>query len=164
VSPVADGPEFEKHFSATIDFLTSALAADLAASRPSGEPAQLNEVVDGLQQVRLLGNAHNSSRDLLTKFHKSTNNSVPVAPFRLMTGMLDSANGGRVSDVDFVRIAIDFNLPPLEPTINFLTQFRDVVRNLPPRAYDKPETRERVLDAMQKAIDHSIDEEEAALG
>lgn len=163
-TPVADGPEFEKHFSATIDFLASALAADLAASRPSGEPAQLGEVVDGLQQVRFLGNAHNSSRDLLTKFHKTTNNSVPVAPFRLMTGMLDSANGGRVSDADFVRIALDFNLPPLEPTINFLTQFRDVVRNLPPRAYDKPETRERVLDAMQKAIDHSIDEEEATLG
>ena len=163
-TPVADGPEFEKHFSATIDFLASALAADLAASRPSGEPAQLGEVVDGLQQVRFLGNAHNSSRDLLTKFHKTTNNSVPVAPFRLMTGMLDSANGGRVSDADFVRMALDFNLPPLEPTINFLTQFRDVVRNLPPRADDKPETRERVLDAMQKAIDHSIDEEEAALG
>jgi type III secretion protein W len=163
-TPVADGPEFEKHFSATIDFLTSALAADLAASRPSGEPAQLGEVVDGLQQVRFLGNAHNSSRDLLTKFHKTTNNSVPVAPFRMMTGMLDSANGGRVSAGDFVQMALDFNLPPLEPTINFLTQFRDVVRSLPPRAYDKPETRERVLDAMQKAIDHSIDEEEAALG
>jgi len=163
-SPVADGPEFEKHFSVTIDFLASALAADLAATRPSGEPARLGEVVDGLYQVRFLGNAHASCRDLLSKFHKSTNNSVPVAPFRLMTGMLDSANGGRVSDADFVRMASDFNLPPLEPTINFLTQFRDVARNLPPRAYDKPETRERVLDAMQKAIDHSIDEEEAALG
>ncbi len=163
-SPVADGPEFEKHFSVTIDFLASALAADLAATRPSGEPARLGEVVDGLYQVRFLGNAHASCRDLLSKFHKSTNNSVPVAPFRLMTGMLDSANGGRVSDADFLRMASDFNLPPLEPTINFLTQFRDVARNLPPRAYDKPETRERVLDAMQKAIDHSIDEEEATLG
>ena len=163
-SPVADGPEFEKHFSVTIDFLSSALAADLAATRPSGEPARLGEVVDGLYQVRFLGNAHASCRDLLSKFHKSTINSVPVAPFRLMTGMLDSANGGRVSDADFLRMASDFNLPPLEPTINFLTQFRDVARNLPPRAYDKPETRERVLDAMQKAIDHSIDEEEATLG
>jgi hypothetical protein len=55
-------------------------------------------------------------------------------------------------------------LPPLEPSINFLTQFRDVARNLPPRAYDKPESRERVLDAMQRAIDLSIDEEEVALG
>lgn len=161
---LADGPEFEKHFAGTIDFLTNSLAADLAATRPSGEPAQLGEVVAGLQQVRFLGNAHNSCRDLLMKFHKSTNNSVPVAPFRLMTGMLDSANGGRVSDSDFLRLANDLNLPPLEPTINFLTQFRDVVRNLPARAYDKPESRERVLDAMQKAIDHSIDEEEVALG
>lgn len=163
-APVADGPEFERQFSVTIDFLASALVADLAATRPSGDPSQLSEVVDGLQQVRFLGNAHTASRELLTKFHNSTNNSVPVAPFRLMTRMLDSANGGRVSDADFVCMASDFNFPPLEPTINFLTQFRDVVRNLPPRAYDKPETRERVLDAMQKAIDHSIDEEEAALG
>jgi type III secretion system TyeA family effector delivery regulator len=81
-----------------------------------------------------------------------------------MTGLLDSANGGRVSDADFIRMASDFNLPPLEPSINFLTQFRDVARNLPPRAYDKPESRDRVLDAMQRAIDHSIDEEEVALG
>jgi hypothetical protein len=76
---VADGPEFEKHFAVTMDFLTSALAADLAATRPSGEPAQLNEVMDGLQQVRFLGNAHNSCRILLSKFHQSTNQSVPVA-------------------------------------------------------------------------------------
>jgi type III secretion protein W len=163
-APVADGPDFEKHFAVTMDFLSNALAADLAAARPSGEPAQLNEVVDGLQQVRFLGNAHNACRDLLSKFHKSTSQSVPIAPFRLMTSLLDSANGTRVSDADFLRMTLDFNLPPLEPSINFLTQFRDVVRNLPPRAYDKPETRERVLEAMQKAIDHSIDEEEVALG
>jgi type III secretion system TyeA family effector delivery regulator len=81
-----------------------------------------------------------------------------------MTSLLDSANGGRVSDAEFLRLALDFNFPPLEPSINFLTRFRDVVRNLPSRAYDKPETRERVLDAMQRAIDHTIDEEEVALG
>jgi type III secretion system TyeA family effector delivery regulator len=140
------------------------LAADLAATKPSGEPAHLREVVDGLQQVRFLGNAHESCRGLLTKFHNSTRESVPVAPFRLMTSMLDAAKGERVSESDFTRLAMDFNVPPLEPSINFMTQFRDIVRNLPPRAYDKPESRERVLDAMQKSIDQFIDEEEVALG
>ena len=56
-----------------------------------------------------------------------------------------------------------FHLPPLEPSINFMTQFRDIVRNLPARVYEKPESRERVLDAMQKTIDQFIDEEEASL-
>jgi type III secretion system TyeA family effector delivery regulator len=100
----------------------------------------------------------------LEKFHNSTRQSVPVAPFRLMTAMLDAARGDRISEGDFTRLALDLNVPPLEPSINFMTQFRDIVRNLPPRAYDKPEARERVLDAMQKAIDQFIDEEEAALG
>ncbi|MFM8982384.1 MAG: TyeA family type III secretion system gatekeeper subunit, partial [Spartobacteria bacterium] len=94
----------------------------------------------------------------------STRESVPVAPFRLMTAMLDAAKGERVSENEFTRLAMDFNVPPLEPSINFMTQFRDIVRNLPPRAYEKPEARERVLDAMQKAIDQFIDEEEVALG
>ena len=161
---VGDGPDFEQRLGVALDFLASALAADLAASKPSGEPTHLREVVDGLQQVRFLGNAHESCRGLLTKFHNATNQSVPVAPFRLMTAMLESAKGERVSEGDFTRLALDFNVPPLEPSINFMTQFRDIVRNLPPRAYDKPEARERVLDAMQKAIDQFIDEEEVALG
>jgi type III secretion protein W len=163
ISP-GDGPDFEQRLGVALNFLTSALAADLAASKPSGEPAHLREVVDGLQQVRFLGNAHESCRGLLTKFHHSTRESVPVAPFRLMTAMLEAAKGERVSEGDFTRLALDFNVPPLEPSINFMTQFRDIVRNLPPRAYDKPEARERVLDAMQKAIDQFIDEEEVALG
>jgi type III secretion protein W len=161
---LGDGPDFEQRLGVALNFLTSALAADLAASKPSGEPTHLREVVDGLQQVRFLGNAHGTCRGLLEKFHNSTRQSVPVAPFRLMTAMLEAARGERVSEGDFTRLALDFNVPPLEPSINFMTQFRDIVRNLPPRAYDKPEARERVLDAMQKAIDQFIDEEEAALG
>lgn len=160
----ADGEDFERRLGVALDFLGNGLAADLAATKPSGEPAHLREVVDGLQQVRFLGNAHESCRGLLTKFHNSTRESVPVAPFRLMTSMLDAAKGERVSESDFTRLAMDFNVPPLEPSINFMTQFRDIVRNLPPRAYDKPESRERVLDAMQKSIDQFIDEEEVALG
>lgn len=163
VSP-ADGENFEQRLGVALDFLSSALAADLASTKPSGEPSHLREVVDGLQQVRFLGNAHESCRGLLTKFHNSTRESVPVAPFRLMTAMLDAAKGERVSENEFTRLAMDFNVPPLEPSINFMTQFRDIVRNLPPRAYEKPEARERVLDAMQKAIDQFIDEEEVALG
>ena len=160
----ADGENFEQRLGVALDFLANALAADLAATKPSGEPSHLREVVDGLQQVRFLGNAHESCRGLLTKFHNSTRESVPVAPFRLMTAMLDAAKGERVSENEFTRLAMDFNVPPLEPSINFMTQFRDIVRNLPPRAYEKPEARERVLDAMQKAIDQFIDEEEVALG
>lgn len=159
-----DGENFEQRLGVALDFLSNALAADLAATKPSGEPSHLREVVDGLQQVRFLGNAHESCRGLLTKFHNSTRESVPIAPFRLMTAMLDAAKGERVSESDFTRLALDFNVPPLEPSINFMTQFRDIVRNLPPRAYEKPEARERVLDAMQKAIDQFIDEEEVALG
>jgi len=160
----ADGEKFEQRLGVALDFLANALAADLAATKPSGEPSHLREVVDGLQQVRFLGNAHESCRGLLTKFHNSTRESVPVAPFRLMTAMLDAAKGERISENEFTRLAMDFNVPPLEPSINFMTQFRDIVRNLPPRAYEKPEARERVLDAMQKAIDQFIDEEEVALG
>ena len=160
----ADGENFERRLGVALDFLASALAADLAATNPSGAPAHLREVVDGLQQVRFLGNAHESCRSLLVKFHNSTRQSVPVAPFRLMSAMLDASRGERVSDAEFKQLALEFNLPPLEPSINFMTQFRDIVRTLPARAFEKTETRERVLDSMQTAIDHFIDEEEAALG
>jgi type III secretion system TyeA family effector delivery regulator len=159
-----DGPELERSLSASLDFLSNALAADLAASRPSSDPARLRDVVDGLQQVRLLANAHASCRTLMQKFHESTRESVPIAPYRLMSGMLEAVRNERVSESEFTRMAADFNVPPLEPSINFLTQFRDIVSKLPPRTYDKPEAREKVLDAMQRAIDHLIDEEEVALG
>lgn len=161
--PAVDSPDFDKRLEVALDFLTRGLAADLAAAKPSGEPAQLREVVDGLQQVRFLGNAHVTCRQLLLKFHNSTDSRVPVEPYRLMSGMLGAVKSDRISDSDFTNLTMSFHLPPLEPSINFMTQFRDIVRNLPARVYEKPESRERVLDAMQKAIDQFIDEEEASL-
>lgn len=163
-STVKDGPDLERSLSAALDFLANGLAADLAAARPSSDPARLRDVVDGLQQVRLLANAHSSCRGLMQKFHDSTRQSVPVAPYRLMSGMLEAVRNERISESEFTRMASEFNVPPLEPSINFLTQFRDIVAKLPPRTYEKPETREKVLDAMQRAIDHLIDEEEVAAG
>lgn len=157
------GADFETSLRAALDFLTRSLAADLAAARPSNEPSQLREVVDGLQHVRLLGDSHNACRALLQKFHASTRQSVPIDPRRLMDCLLEGAKGERVTESRFATLPAEFQVPPLEPSINFLTQFRDIARDLPPRTFEKPESRDRLLEAMQRGVDILIDQEEEAL-
>jgi len=161
---VRDGPALEQNLDRALKFLLDGLAADLAATKSSTDPNQLKEVMDGMYQVQFLGNSHRSCRELLEKFNASTQESVPVVPYRLLSTVLDKARQEGMAQGEFMRLARDLNVPPFEPSINFMTQLREVVRMIPTRIFETPEKRERLLDTMQKAIDEMIDEEEVALG
>ena len=56
--------------------------------------------------------------------------------------------------------AAGFSAPPAR--IYFLTQLREKVRTLPLKLFASPETREKLLESMQTALDREIAREEVA--
>ncbi len=59
-----------------------------------------------------------------------------------------------------VVTAAGFSSPPAR--IYFLTQLREKVRTLPLKLFASPETREKLLESMQTALDREIAREEVA--
>ena len=59
-----------------------------------------------------------------------------------------------------VVTAAGFSSPPAR--IYFLTQLREKVRTLPLKLFASPETREKLLESMQTALDREISREEVA--
>lgn len=59
-----------------------------------------------------------------------------------------------------VATAAGFSAPPAR--IYFLTQLREKIRTLPLKLFASPETREKLLESMQTALDREISREEVA--
>lgn len=62
----------------------------------------------------------------------------------------------------FIQILAKLGVKNSEMRIYFLTQLRERTRLIPLKLYPVPETREKLLDALQKAMDIEIAREEAS--
>lgn len=61
---------------------------------------------------------------------------------------------------DFNGLIAKLGIHGIEHEINFLREFKELVRSIPLKAYVDPEQRQRFLDAIQLALDNAIDREE----
>lgn len=69
----------------------------------------------------------------------------------------------RWTDADvFTRLATSAGFNVIAARIYFLTQLRDRVRQLPLKLFVTTEAREKMLEAMQAALDQEIAREELA--
>lgn len=62
----------------------------------------------------------------------------------------------------FARIATDASIHAVDARIFFLTQLREKIRLMPLKLFSTPETRDKMLEALQTAIDQEISREEIA--
>lgn len=62
----------------------------------------------------------------------------------------------------FTRIATAAGFQSPEARIFFLTQLKERVRMMPLKLFVTPEAREKMLEALQTALDHEIAQEEVA--
>lgn len=62
----------------------------------------------------------------------------------------------------FIQITNKIGVKNSEMRIYFLTQLREKVRQIPLKLYPVPDIREKLLDALQQAMDSEISREEAA--
>lgn len=61
----------------------------------------------------------------------------------------------------FIQITNKIGVNNSEMRIYFLTQLREKVRQIPLKLYPVPDIREKLLDALQQAMDTEISREEA---
>ena len=97
--------------------------------------------------------------------------SVPAAPsagptlftaHELMKEVLQMT-AQRWTDPDtLAKVATSAGLSSPPARIYFLTQLREKVRTLPLKLFASPETREKLLESMQTALDREIAREEIA--
>ena len=143
--------------------MMKSLGAELKSNRPSLEPSMLKKVLDGLCEMEFFRNTYRAFFDMLNKLHRECQ-TVPVKPSRLISEILNRVIQDKISDEDFLKIAQQFDVPPLELSIHFLTRIYDMVRLFPERIFPSGKNREVCLTAIQHALDSAIARESEVAG
>ncbi len=155
VSEEVDGPEGQVRLEKALEFLMKSLGAELTSNKPSLEPGMLKKVLDGLCEMEFFRNTYRSFLDMLTKMNKDCQ-TVPIKPSRLINEILSRVTQDKISDEDFIKVAQQFGVPPLQLSIHFLTRIYDMVRLFPERVFPSGKNREVCLTAIQHALDAAI--------
>lgn len=83
----------------------------------------------------------------------------------ILLRLLDLAEQSWVSAADINKIAgeAQLRLPSLEAEIYYLRELADITRAMPLRVFKEMDQRERLIDAVQEALDDAIQREEELL-
>lgn len=85
----------------------------------------------------------------------------PVDAERLTKNLIDLAGERWVSGDRVAALARDFQVREVDARIAFLTRTKVVLRDMPPKVFAEPESRDKLLRAAQDALDAAIEEEDA---
>lgn len=81
----------------------------------------------------------------------------------LMRELLEMTTQRWIDPNNFIQITNKIGVKEPEMRIYFLTQLREKVRLIPLKLYPSPDIREKMLDALQQAMDTEISREEVSL-
>ncbi len=152
----------EEEFLKRVDFLLKSVGCDLGSEGSSIEPARLKKVIDDLYQVEVLGNLHRNCKDILAKMQQQFNSTTGTFPPDLIKNILDGMQEQWIREDHILRLVRKIHIPDIEGQIYFVREFKELVRLIPLKIYDDPETRDNFLTAIQDALDSVIEKEEEA--
>lgn len=160
----------EAQFAQSLEFLLRASGSDLEgkALGSSLEPTQLKSAIDDIFHVQALGNTYRSLNELLNKtgllfglWPAGAARPGSYSAHDLMKEILQMTAQRWTDPESFLRLATAAGINPLVARIYFLTQLRERVRLLPLKLFfASPETREKLLEALQTSLDQEISREE----
>ncbi len=151
-------------FDKAMDFLFNALSNDLATDVPSMETTHLENVHANLEQVRLLQSTHVQCERLLQRWESVHGVSdAALTPMELLGDMVNLRNENFLGAMHIDRIAAKAKAPDIERQVLFLQELLNMTRNLPVRLFDGEQGRMKVLDAVQEAVDNTIQREDEYL-
>lgn len=143
-----------------IAYLIKAAGSDLAAQGSSMEAAQLKAIIDNLYQVESLGGINKRLQELLARVVSNFGVQLKGGSETVMDTILTLAEAYRVKSEEFLKLAEKMGLKDLLQKIYFLTGLNEQIRLIPFKLYEEPESREKLLEASQEALDEVIYEEE----
>lgn len=150
----------EENFSEHVQFLLKALSDDLGAKGPSIGPNELKAVIDDMYQLEVLSGVHEECGDLVGKMVQRTRLKKGASGHQIMKDLLKLKEERFIQAAQVEKITTTLGLRDLEPKIYFLRELKETARLIPLKAYEDPANREKLLDAIQEALDDAIDLEE----
>lgn len=144
----------------SIAFLIRAAGDDLAARGPSTAPAELRSIIEDLYQLEVLATVMEGCQALGEALARDFGVG-PVDAERLTKNLIDLAGERWVSGDRVAALARDFQVREVDARIAFLTRTKVVLRDMPPKVFAEPESRDKLLRAAQDALDAAIEEEDA---
>ena len=79
---------------------------------------------------------------------------------RIMAEVLELKDARFVDGTKITSLVNRFSLRGIEARIYFLRELHQIIRKLPLKIFNDEQDRQRLLDAVQDALDRAIDEEE----
>ncbi len=149
-------------YRSAVKALTRALGDDLASMRgTSAQPSRLNAVLQDLYQMEVLATMLDGCQTLASKM-TAAHRVPPAAPGNLLQDLV-AASGERWSNASrFGAIADKYGARDATARVSFLTQVKQLVRNMPTKVFADADARSNVLDAAQGALDDAVALEETS--
>ncbi|MBJ7263407.1 MAG: type III secretion system gatekeeper subunit SctW [Burkholderiaceae bacterium] len=141
-----------------LEQLVAALGQDLAATRPSTEPARLQALTSDLYQLQIAVTVLEGGHELAATLQSK--NLARVEPELLMRDLVGLTGESWISEARFTTMARQHGADSAEGRVAFLSGTKAMLRELPVPVFPDADTRQAHLNAVQDALDIAIDEEE----
>ena len=136
-----------------------ALGADLSAARPSTDSNRLHALVQDLYQLEVASTVMDSCRDLASLL-EIKHTMVGLQPTTLMNELINVTGEKWVGATRFTDMADKLGVASVSAQIAFHAATKTMLRDLPPKVFSDPDSRQAILNAAQEALDIAIDKEE----
>ncbi len=150
----------EQHFTEALSFLLKALGDDFSAKGPSIPPVELKSVIDDMYRLEVLSGLHEDCGELVRRIRQRAVLKEGYADHWLMRTVLKLKSEKWLRSNQVIALGQDMGLRDITAEIYFLRELRELVRLIPLKAYEDPANREKLMDAVQEALDDAINREE----
>lgn len=153
----------ETEFTRAIGLLIKAVGNYLQSQDFAISPLELKRVIDDLYFLEVLGNLHAEASKLLEKVESQYGIASRITPLDLTSRVLALKAEKWLRAEQVMKITDLAGIVEIEAEIYFLRELKEFVRLIPLKVYDDLETREKLIDTVQEALDSAIDREEEQL-
>lgn len=156
------GDDFER----AMDFLFSAISADISADTPSMGAPHLESVHHDLGRVRLTQSAYRLCETMMERWenvHGVKQGETGLTPMGLLGDIVALREMRFLGAGQIESILAKAGAPDIEREVLFLQELLSSVRNFPTALFDDEQGRMKVLDAVQEAVDQAVAREDEYL-
>lgn len=143
-----------------IKFLVAAAGRDLDALVSSVDKEQLEKTVGDLSRLQLISSMRAQAGTIVTRMAKRFGGPANRGGWDVLQGSMELMEDKWVGAQKVEALTGALAVRELEGQIYFVRELNAFFRDLPLKAYDDLESRERVLQASQEALDRLIEREE----
>ncbi len=153
-------------FDRAMDFLFSALSADMAADVPSMGLRHLESVHDTLGKVRLTQSAYRLCESMMERWsrvHGVRPGAGSLTSMELLGDIVGLREKRFIGAAQIDGILAKAGAPDIEREVLFLQELLSTARKFPVALFDDEQGRMKILDAVQESVDRAIEREDEYL-